>query len=193
MHWFDIIILVVLGVGAAMGFYSGLLWQIARVVSLAVSLYVAILVNASVADWLGAQWKDVNSAVNHVVAFIGVFLFVYLILYLVTHLIHKAIRATKLETLDRILGALLGAVKMAAVVACVCGVMAALDLQVFKEWFEHATLAPQFARGSEVVVGLIPQAYRDRADEGVQHVRDELQKKITDAAIDTINGEAAKK
>ena len=32
MHWLDIIILIVLGIGAAMGFWSGLLWQVARVV-----------------------------------------------------------------------------------------------------------------------------------------------------------------
>lgn len=193
MHWLDIIILVVLGLGAAMGFCSGLLWQVARVVSLALSLYVAILTNASVADWLGTQWKDLNPAVNNVAAFIGVFVFVYLVLYLITRLIHKAIKASKLETLDRILGALLGAAKMAAVVACVCGAMAALDLQIFKEWFEQTTIAPQFAKGSDVVVGWIPQTYRDHADEGVQQVRDELQKKITDAAVDAIKGEAARK
>ena len=53
MHWLDITLLIVLGIGAAMGFCSGLLWQIARVVSLAVSLYVAVVVNADAADWIG--------------------------------------------------------------------------------------------------------------------------------------------
>ena len=134
MHWLDIIILVVLGVGAAMGFCSGLLWQVARVVSLGLSLYVAIMTNTAIADWLSEQWHDGNPAVIRVVAFVVVFLLVYLTLYFLTRLLHKAIKATKLETLDRLLGALLGVVKMAAIVACICAVMAALDLQIFKDW-----------------------------------------------------------
>jgi uncharacterized membrane protein required for colicin V production len=186
MHWLDIIILIVLGFGAALGFWSGLLWQIARVVSLAFSLYVAIMANGSATDWLSHQWKDVNPAVNRVVAFIAVFLLVYLVLYLITRMLHKAIKATKLETLDRLLGALLGAAKMAAVVACICATMAALDLHLFKDWFAQSTLAPHFAKGTDVAIGWIPQSYRDGADEGVQEVRGQLQKKVADAAVDAL-------
>src|ERR1041385_2593282 len=100
MHWLDIIVLVLLGVGAAMGFASGLLWQVARVVSLALSIYLALVTNAGLSEWLNDQWKDVNPVVNRVIAFIAVFLAVYVFLYWVTGLVHRAIRATKLETLD---------------------------------------------------------------------------------------------
>jgi membrane protein required for colicin V production len=192
MHWLDILILVVLGVGAAMGFWSGLLWQVARVVSLAVSLYVAILSNSGAASWLGEQWKDLNPAVNRVIAFIAIFLAVYLALYFLTRVLHGIIKATKLETLDRVLGALLGIIKMGAIVACVCAVMVALDLQVFKDWFSEATLAPHFARGTQVAVAWVPQHYRDRLDEGVQEVRDQVQQKLADAAMDALKGEVQK-
>lgn len=186
MHWLDIIILVVLGVGVAMGFFSGLLWQVARVVSLAASIYLAILANEPAAEWIGEQWKDVSPAIHRVAAFIGVFLLVYLILYLITRMLHQAIKASKLETMDRLLGGLLGAAKMAAVMACICGMMAALDLQIFKEWFQQATIAPHFANGTTEVVAWIPKAYRDRADEGVQQVRDQLQKKFNEVAMDAL-------
>jgi membrane protein required for colicin V production len=193
MHWLDITILIVLGVGAAMGFCSGLLWQVARVVSLALSIYLAILANTPAANWLGEQFPDVNAAVGRIGAFIAVFLLVYLILYLLTRALHSAIRAAKLETLDRVLGALLGMVKMAALAACVCGLMAALDLQIFKEWFAQATLAPYFAKGTEVVVSWIPQSSREHLDEGVQQVREQFQQKVADAAADALKHEAAKK
>lgn len=186
MHWLDIIILVVLGVGAAMGFCSGLLWQVARVVSLALSIYLAIVANAPFSEWIGEQWKDVNPAVARIGAFIAVFLLVYLVLYLLTRALHNAIKAAKLETVDRVLGALLGAIKMAALAAVICGLMAALDLPLFKEWFEQTVIAKQFARGTEVVVGWIPQGSRDRLDEGVQQVRDQLQQKVVDAAADAL-------
>jgi membrane protein required for colicin V production len=193
MHWLDILILVVLGIGAAMGFASGLLWQVARLASLGLSLYVAIVANAEATDWLGLRWKDTSLAFNHIVAFVGVFLLVYLILYLITRLIHKAIKATKLEMMDRVLGALLGTVKMAAVVSCLCAVLTALALPLFQEWFEQSTLAPYFARGTELAIGWVPQEYRDKADDGVQQVRDQLQKKLADAAIDTLKTQAARK
>jgi membrane protein required for colicin V production len=192
MHWLDIIILVVLGVGAAMGFYTGLLWQVARVVSLALSIYLAIIANTPSAEWLDEQWKDVNPVINRIVAFVAVFLLVYLAFYWITHLLHKAIKASKLETFDRLLGSLLGAVKMAAIVACACGVMAALDLQIFKDWFAQAPMAAYFAKGTDVAVAWIPQETRDQANEGVQQVRDQLQQKITDAALDAVK-DAAKK
>ncbi len=193
MHWLDTVILVVLGVGLAMGFYTGLLWQVARVVSLALSIYLAIMANAGFSDWLCGQWKDVNPVINRIVAFVVVFLLVYLVFYWITRLIHKTIKATKLETLDRLLGALLGAAKMAALVACVLGVMAAIDLEIFREWFDQASLAKPFARGTDVAVGLIPQDYRDHANDGIRQAREQLQQKITDAAADAIKGEAAKK
>lgn len=193
MHWLDIIILVFLGAGAAMGFYSGLLWQVARIVSLALSIYLAILANAGFADWLGEQWQDVNPVALRVIAFIAVFLLVYLVLFWITRLLHKAIKATKLETVDRLLGALLGAAKMAALVACICGVLVALDLAIFREWFDQASLARPFAKGTEAAVSWIPQDYRDHANEGIQQAREQLQQKITDAAIDTLKDEAAKK
>src|ERR1019366_2264265 len=139
MHWLDILILVVLGLGAALGFASGLLWQVARLASLGFSLYAAIMVNAEATDWLGRHWKDTNLAFNHIVAFVGIFVLVYLVLYLITRLIHKAIKATKLEMMDRVLGGLLGAVKMAAIVSGVCAVLTALSLPLFREWFEQST------------------------------------------------------
>lgn len=193
MHWLDIIVLVLLAVGAAMGFWTGLLWQVARVVGLAFSIYLAILLNTPTADWLSEQWKDVNPVVNRVVTFLAIFLATYLIFYFITHLIHKLIKATKLETLDRLLGALLGIVKMAALSACVLGMMAALDLEIFREWFNQAAIAPEFAKGTEVAVGWVPKEFRDNANDSIQQVRDQLQKKITDAAMDSLKGEPAKK
>src|SRR5207247_10743073 len=100
MDWLDILILIALGVGAAMGFCSGLLWQVARVVSLALSIYLAILANTPLATWLGEQWPDLNPAFNRIGAFIAVFLLVYLLLYLLTRAVHSAIKLAALETLD---------------------------------------------------------------------------------------------
>jgi uncharacterized membrane protein required for colicin V production len=121
------------------------------------------------------------------------FLLVYLTLYLITRLLHKAIKESKLEMLDRLLGALLGTAKMAAVAACLCAVLVTLDLPIIRDWFQAATLAPHFARGTQEVVSWIPQSYRDRLDAGVTEVRDQVQQRVTDAAVEAINGDGKKK
>jgi membrane protein required for colicin V production len=186
MHWLDIVILVILGIGAALGFWTGLLWQVARVVSLAVSLYLAIMLNGSVAGWIGEHWKDASVAFNRIAAFVIVFILVYAILYLLTLCIHEAIKATRLETMDRILGAVLGAVKMTAVVAGVCAALSALSVPIFQEWLDEATIAPGLAKGTQALVSCIPQSYRDQVNDGVVQVREQLQDKVADAAKDAI-------
>jgi membrane protein required for colicin V production len=180
MHWLDIIILIVLGLGAVFGFWSGLLWQIARIVSLALSLYVAITVNTPLAEWLEHQWRDTSPTICRVGAFVLAFILVYLILYLITRMVHQAIKATKLEMVDRMLGALLGMAKMGAIVSGVCAALIALDLQMTRGWVEQSMLAAPFAHGTDVVLGLIPHSYRDRLDENVQQAKDQLQKKAAE-------------
>jgi uncharacterized membrane protein required for colicin V production len=193
MHWLDITILITLAVGAGMGFWTGLLWQVARVVSLVLSAYLAIQINAEVAGWIAGQWPDSGPAVQRIAAFLGVFLFVYIILYLLTRLAHQAIKASNLETWDRVLGALLGAAKMTAVAACICAVLASLALPIFQEWFDKATIAPALAKGTKAVVGWVPQSYHDRIDDGVTQVRQQMREKIADAAADVVRAEPAKK
>ena len=180
MHWLDIIILIVLGFGAVLGFWSGLLWQIARVVSLVLSLYVAISVNTPASEWLNRQWNDTSPTICRVAAFVLAFLLVYLVLYLITRMLHQAIKATKLETVDRLLGSLLGMAKMGAIISGVCAALIAMDLQMTRGWVDQSKLAAPFAKGTDMALGLIPHTYRDRLDENVQQARDQLQKKATE-------------
>ena len=186
MHWLDITILVALGIGAGFGFWSGLLWQVARVLSLVLALYAAISANPYAADWVAEQWPDTGSVLCKIAAFVAIFLFVYVLLYLVTRMLHQAIKATKLELLDRILGALLGMAKMAAVVSAICAGIAAVGIPLTRDWMGKSSLAPAFARGTDVAVSLIPKEYRERLDENVQEARDQLQKKATDVAMDAL-------
>jgi uncharacterized membrane protein required for colicin V production len=121
-----------------------------------------------------------------VVAFVGVFLLVFVVLYLFTRMIHTAIKAAKLETVDRILGALLGMLKMSAIVCGACAALVALGLPMTQTWVEQSTLAPHFARGMDLMIGLVPEEYRKRMDENVLQAQEQLQKKAVDAALDTL-------
>ncbi len=176
MFWLDIVILVLLGLGAGLGFWSGLLWQVARVVSLGLALYATILLNESATQFLEEVVRGIDAHVAQGIAYVGVFLGIYLTLFLFTRLLHKAIKATHLELLDRLLGALLGAAKMGAVVAAACLGLASLAVPTTEDWLAHSTLAPLFARGAETAVAMIPEDYRDRASEGLEQVKETLQR-----------------
>ena len=183
MHWLDITILSMLAIGAIFGFWSGLLWQIARVISLALSIYLAIVSNSHVGDWLHEHWENTSLFVCRATAFVAVFLLVYIVLYLITNMLHKAIKATKLEMVDRLLGALLGAAKMGVIVSIVCACLTALALQTTQNWVDQSTLASPFARATSVMIGLIPQEYRHRFDENFHLARDQMQKKVADEVM----------
>ena len=60
MHWLDVTILVVLAIGALFGARSGLLWQVARLVTFGVSLYTCIYYHQLVQDLLAPYLPDAS-------------------------------------------------------------------------------------------------------------------------------------
>ena len=62
MYWLDSTILALLAIGALVGAWTGFLWQVARILSLALSLYAAILANddAGLGDRLRA-WREAQT------------------------------------------------------------------------------------------------------------------------------------
>lgn len=172
MYWLDTAILVLLALGAGLGFWSGLLWQVARVLSLVVSLYATVVCNEPATRVLDEVVHGIDVRVARGAAYIVVFLGVYLTLFLFTRLVHKAIRATQLEIVDRLLGGLLGAAKMGAVVAVICAALVALPAPAIQECTAQSTLAPLFARGTEVGIELIPEEYRNQLADGLQQLRE---------------------
>ena len=197
MYWLDTTILVTLAVGAGMGFWSGLLWQVARVLSLGLSLYGCIALNEPAAALLGEHLLNgVDPRLTRGIAYVVVFLAVYLLLFAVTRLLQKSIQATKLETADRLLGAVLGAAKMTVVVAGACALIAAIALPTTREWMEKSTLAPLFAKGTEAAIAMVPEQYRHQAGEGLQQVREAVGRQAVEQVLDagsmkSINSPAA--
>src|SRR5262245_17647500 len=121
MYWIDTLLLALLVLGAALGFYSGLLWQIARIVCLAVAVFATIAFNEPVTVYFRDHLlRDADPRVVQGIAYVLVFLAAYLMLFLASRLIYAGIRATDLEIADRLLGGLFGAVKMALVLGACC-------------------------------------------------------------------------
>src|SRR5436190_11179031 len=114
MHWFDTTILTLLVLGAIFGAWSGFVWQIARILTLGLAIYGAVLFHEPASEVLresALQGADVR--VITTTAYVLVFLISYLILFYSARVLRDGIRAADLQMFDRLLGAAFGAGKIA--------------------------------------------------------------------------------
>ncbi len=194
MHWLDLVLLTLLGLGAGLGYWSGLIMQIARLVCLGVSLYVTILLNAPVTQFLHERIAP-EAHVNLLrgIAYVAVFLVVYVALFALSRLLYKAVRETRLEVFDRLAGAALGALKMALLLAPVCALLAFLALPITDEWMKQSTIAPLLAKGLQRALVMVPEEYKDQAKVTVEQAREQLRHEATDRAIDLLKVEESLK
>jgi len=173
MYWLDSTILALLALGILVGAWTGFLWQVARILSLALSLYASILANDGVSKLFQDTFlKGVDARIPHAVAYVAVFIVVYLILHQVVWIVDRLIRAVRLEPIDRLLGALMGACKIGLVLSAICLGLTAYPHPRTKEVMEKSTLAPVLAEGMEMVLFVIPEEYKSELCSGLKNLRE---------------------
>lgn len=121
MTTIDIIILVIVGAGAILGFMKGFIRQLASILGLIVGLLAAKALYTSLAEKLCPTITD-SMTVAQILAFVIIWIAVPLIFTLVASLLTKAMEAVSLGWLNRFLGSGLGALKfllLASLVVCV--------------------------------------------------------------------------
>jgi uncharacterized membrane protein required for colicin V production len=101
----DIGILLLLLAGIAVGFWTGLIWQLICLVSVIACLWVSVVYHPVVSEFFATH---VSESVSNVGGGIGVFLCALLVCYLVTFLFRGLINAIKPQLPDRVLGAVFG-------------------------------------------------------------------------------------
>ena len=122
----DIIILIVIGAGAIVGFVKGFIRQLASILGLIVGLLAAKALYASLAEKLCPTVTD-SMTVAQVLAFIMIWIAVPLIFVLIASLLTKAMQAISLNWLNRWLGSGLGALKFLLLTSVVIGAIEFVD------------------------------------------------------------------
>jgi membrane protein required for colicin V production len=177
MHWLDTLLLVLLALGGLLGFFSGFLWQVARILSLGVALLATVAFNEQASRFCQDHLlREADPRIAQAIAYVMVFLAVYIVLFLVTRLIYKGIRATDLEMFDRLLGGLFGAGKMALIIGACCLAAANYPHPTSKELMAKSKLAPAFAEGMEHILVVIPDDYKEDLRDTLVSLRDLLNK-----------------
>jgi membrane protein required for colicin V production len=172
MHWLDITLLVVLGIGALFGARSGLLWQIARIVTFGVAIYVCLYYHDYAASLIAPYLMEgTPPTVSTVAGYIVTFLGVYLVLYVITLILEKALKAAKLKTMDRLLGAGLGILKAALLAGAVLMGAAVFGTPKTDAVLAESRLAPVFLQGMRAVIVAVPQDYKDQLAAALERIK----------------------
>ncbi len=128
MTTIDIIILVLLGIGAVTGFMKGFLKQLAGLLGLVAGLLVAKALYATVAERVFLPLTD-SLTVAQCIAFVAIFLVVPLLFLMAASLLTKFIEAVALGWINRLLGAGLGALIAALIVSLFICVVEFVDTE----------------------------------------------------------------
>lgn len=126
MTTLDIILLVLIGTGAVLGFAKGFLRQLAGLLGLIVGLLAAKALYATVADEVFSQVTD-DAGLARGLAFVAIWLLVPLLFLLVASLLTRAMEAVSLGWLNRLLGAALGGLLHALVLSLLVCVLEVVD------------------------------------------------------------------
>ena len=178
MYWLDFVLLVVLGIGALLGARSGLLWQVARVVTFALAIYACVKYHHLAADWLEANLTGMSALVSGLLAYGVTFLTVYLVCFLVFHMLEKALRAAHLKPMDRLLGAAVGVLKAPLLAGAVLMGVALYATPQSDDTLAGSKIAPVLLQEMRVVIVAVPQKYKD----DLVHTLDRLKKEAADKA-----------
>jgi uncharacterized membrane protein required for colicin V production len=109
----DIAVALVLVAGIAIGFWTGLIWQLVCLASVIGCLWASVAYHPVVAEFFGARTTD---STGNITTGIGTFICLLLVCYLVSFLFRGLINAIRPQLPDRALGAVFGLVVAALIV-----------------------------------------------------------------------------
>jgi len=103
---YDLVMLGILAAAAVLGYFKGIVWQIAWIAGIAASSFLALRFGGQLAPFVGQQapW-------NRLIAMLAIYVGTSLAVWLVFRVISGAINAIHLSAFDHQLGLLLGLAK----------------------------------------------------------------------------------
>ncbi len=159
MNTLDIIILVLLGSGALLGVYWGLIRQVLSIIGVVAAASIAGRTYPLIADLLAAVAPTAPDMLN-VVAFILVFTVVSVIVSVVATLLRLFVGLLFLGWLDHVLGGLLGLLQSALVVAVLLALLTAFPAAGLSSQVAGSRFAAWWGRPVLWCLPLLPERFR---------------------------------
>lgn len=154
MHWFDIVLIGIVGLSIIISFFRGFLREAISLVSWALAIFLALKFAHVVALYIPAFVS--SETARYVIAFIGIVLVILVVGMLLNGVVRAFTAAAGIGFFDRLLGLVFGAVRGVLAVAVL---LLFIQLSVLKQepWFLESQLAPKFHPVVMWLYGIVPK------------------------------------
>ncbi len=146
----DILILLVLAIGAVRGFVTGAVRQVVSFIGIVVSIVLAIELMSPVGRLVG-DVLGVSEALQPALGLLAVFLIIQILLFFVVRAIESVVKTLRLSTVNRLLGSVAGVAKAALILSVIFIALAHLEVPEREKREESAFYAP--------IAGALPTAW----------------------------------
>lgn len=141
MKAIDIVILIILILGAFRGFQKGLLLEIVGLFAFVVGIIGGFQLTPLVAGWLDGLFTSVPGLVP-IISFIIVFVVIVLIINLIGVVLKKTIDLTLLGSFDDLAGSLAGVIKWALALSFLLWLLSFFGFELAEKYTEGSMLYP---------------------------------------------------
>ncbi len=155
----DLVIAIILGVGAFLGYRRGFLLELFFLLSIVLGVFIGFKLMGIGVEYLSKEF-NADKAVLPYLSFAIIFLIVMIVVSLIGKSIKNSLDKTFLGTMDAIAGAALGLIKFAFGISVIIWLAEALEIPFPEGWKEESTLYPMAAKVapmlSEYFGGIVP-------------------------------------
>ncbi|MFZ9046657.1 MAG: CvpA family protein [Cyclobacteriaceae bacterium] len=143
METIDIILLVLLAIGAIKGYMKGLVVEVFSLVAFFIGLFFAVEFTTPVAleFFEDNPWFNVIS----IAVFLAIFLVIIIVINLVAKVIKKVLNMTFFGLFDSVLGAILGVVKWSLILSVVLWLFSSVGVTLPSSYVDDSFLFPLIA------------------------------------------------
>ena len=146
MSTLDIILIIVLGLGARKGYSNGFIVELFSLLAFFIGLFLALELTLPVSMRLSGESSYFD--VITVLVFIGLFILLSFFVKVGAKMVKKAVDITPLGTLDNIAGALAGIFKTSLIVSMIIWVCTSVGIDFENSYATNSTILPHI-----VVIG----------------------------------------
>lgn len=155
MNSFDLLIIGILAIFAAIGAWRGLMREAISLLTWVLSVVLAWFYAAPVSQLLAGFVKD--TALRQLTAFVLIFVLVFVLGMVASWLIHKYFPLKRgFRIANNVLGGLVGAARGAVIVIAVF-LVAGLTPIPQRDWWRDSAITPYFERAAVYVASYIPR------------------------------------
>lgn len=170
MSTIDIIILIMLAIGAYSGYKQGLFIGLLSIVAFFIGIILAFKFMHWGADMMAERVESLTFMLPFI-SFIIIFFIVTIVIRILAFLVKQALDLTILGTFDNIAGSILGLFKWAVMISLLIWVGTSFEYKIPEKWVENSVIYPVIIPIAPAMVSLLDD-YTPIIDQSIQAIKE---------------------